>query len=331
LAAAAVGWPVVILAALGAAAAGYLLLKDNTNEATTATRNFKEAVENANKVLSTAKEGQRSITKAEQESANASIDAAITEIDNKIISLTRKIKEREDRVKKLEKENRNKKFNLNPNSTEIPDLRIGTDKLRTQLAPQNAAKDELLTLRRQIDEARNKLPRSNFDKALSDTSGIDLGGSGDQLDTRVADLIANTIRSIDLLKEQKSVLDETAASAMAHKEQELQLLQREKECLERLNEALQDNQTLRGLTGDQSDDILEGAAAYDDLSTAIDQNGEAAQQLRIDVDGLNTALADNADINTQVVGGLNQDLRRAGNSTMPSSNGGGSKTNKRSV
>ncbi len=114
-------------------------------------------------------------------------------------------------------------------------------------------------------------------------------------------------RNIDLFKERNTLIDAGTG-----------LLNQQKSTQEQINELLQENQSLRGVTGEQSDDVLKGAAAYDDLSTAVNQNGDVTKDLKGQVDALNTALESNADINAQVVDGLEKerDTRQQVNDTL---------------
>ena len=68
-------------------------------------------------------------------------------------------------------------------------------------------------------------------------------------------------RCLDQLIEQKSSLLDLSTQAIGRKQQELDLLLREKECLERLNETLRENATLR-----EGEDRVTGRAIAFDLA-----------------------------------------------------------------
>jgi len=200
--AATVGLPAAIAVALAAVATGYLLLRDSVDPATTATRKYKKAVEEANVVLRIAAEQQRNLTTAEQEGAKAKIGGAVSEIDAKIDSLSEKRKRREKFIKRLEEEEKTRKLPKDDSDTRIRELKKGLATLNNLLKDQEAAKAKLFDLSRQIEEAGNKPLPIKSDSSLP----MEPGGSPE--DTGTAAKHDDQRRAAEELERSFAVLQE---------------------------------------------------------------------------------------------------------------------------
>lgn len=133
-------------------------------------------------------------------------------------------------------------------------------------------------------------------------------------------LIEDTNRNIELLKEQKELIEEGTTTlseqkaleaetrerilVLGDKESgqktgELERLSLEKDGLDQVNKSLEAQAALRERTEDDTDKLNARAAALEDLAQKLDGSGLSAAEMQVEIDLLNSAIAAGVDVTKQ--------------------------------